>query len=601
MNFIDNGSTDINVDDSVDSKKIVSGEEELERFDIDEAQEKKGFKQKIISAIEAKDPKLVKLLGDIRVQSLLLFFILLILYLNLIIWDFYFSSDSVPYGLMLKRWFEEGGMDAYDLLRPAHPLTMPLAILFTYPMLPIIGSNYLLSYAILNAILGAACVATFYLVCYVFVHNRKLSLICALGLAFSFAFWENSEMAEDKSLGFLLFILFIPLLFSLVGEINPFKKFEKLKDWQKGLVAGVFMGLILAAHVSFILLFIFVLFLGWRYIGMKFFKDIKFICFVVGVALVCIIVFGIVAVALEVDSLGGFVGMFTRYHTGEGGKEYFALAEPESFSLSSQLRGLAGGVFTTLFMFITQESGYYPIILGVGAIFLLIMAFVLIQGRKNKVVSSFYFLMAVWFANYFFFAPDDRNAWVYLLVPVWLSICIGLNIMSREGAKLILLKRKLPDKITSFIPQLISIMIIILLVNNGIVFADAHINHDEREKFVNFTEENIDDENSIIIVDESTQGFFNYYSDIKALDWIDVILNPKVSNSLNSSLANGTGIYLAEFWLLDSYVKEGSPRTARSYEERLQQHREYVAIFNSMYTYELAYEYEWSDIYRIVE
>jgi hypothetical protein len=597
----DKKSPDSDVDEPVDTEEKPPEEEELETYADEKTQEKKGFLQKIIGAIDAKNPKLGKLLRDIRVQAFLLFLFLLVLYLNLIIWDFYFSSDSVPYGLMLKEWFEKGGMDAYDLLRPAHPLTMPLAILFTYPMLPITGSNYLLSYAILDAILGAACVAAFYLVCYIFVHNRKLSLICSLGLAFSFAFWENSEMAEDKSLGFLLFILFIPILFSFMGETNPFKKFEKLKDWQKGLVTGVFMGLVLAAHVSFVLLFIFVLFLGWRYSGLKFFKSIGFVCFILGAAIVCIIVFGIVAMALEVDSLGGFIGMFTQYHTGEGGKEYFALAEPESFSLTTQLRGLAGGVFTTLFMFITQESAYYPMILAIGAILLFIMAIVLLQGRKNKVVSSFYFLMVIWFANYFFFSPDDRNAWVYLLVPVWLSICIGLDIISREGVKLILLKRKLPEKITSLLTPLVSVMIIILLINNGIVFADAHFNHDEREKFVNFAEANIGEENPIIIVDESTQGFFNYYSDIKAESWLDVVLDSNKSDYINSSLDNGDAVYLAEFWLNDSYVKEGGPRTERTYEARLNRHREFVAIFNSMYSYELAYVYEWSDIYRIVE
>jgi hypothetical protein len=186
------------------------------------------------------------------------------------------------------------------------------------------------------------------------------------------------------------------------------------------------------------------------------------------------------------------------------------------------------------------------------------------------------------------------------LVPVWLSVCIGLNIISREGVKLIVLKRKLPDKISILITPLVSVMIIILLLNNGIVFADAHFNHDEREEFVNFIEANIGEENLIIIVDESTQGFFNYYSDIEAINWLDATLNPNVSNYINASLANGTGIYLAEFWLLDSYIKEGSPRAARSYEERLERHREYVAIFNSMYSYELAYEYDWTDIYRIV-
>jgi MFS family permease len=564
------------------------------------APKKQGFLSHMMATLEKKYPKLMELLKDIRVQAFLLFLILLIFYLNLIIWDFYFSSDSIGYGLTVKNWFEEEEVDNYNLLRPAHPLTMPMAILFTYLVRPIIGSNYLLSYAILDAILGAATVAVFYLVCLKFVDNRKFSLICSLALAFSFAFWENCEMAEDKSLGFFLFTLYIPLLFAFVGEIKPFKWFDGLKAWQKGLVTGIFLGLVIAAHFSFVLLFLFFLFLGWRYRGLKFFKSSGFILSLLGTALVCGIVFGIVAFALEVSSFGDFIGMFTQYHTGEGGEQYFALAKPGEFSLTTQLRGTAGGVFTTLFMFISQNTGYKVIIIAIGAIVLLIMAYILLYARKNKVVSSFYVLMVIWFANYFFFAPDDRNAWVYLLIPVWLSICIGLDIIEKEGLRLIFLKRKLPDKVTKAITPAMVAVVIVLLLNNTIVFSDAHFNHDEREKFVNFVDQNILDDDAIFIVDESMTEFFSYYSDKESINFAGVVLNPQISDYINNSFDNGTAIYLGEYWLLDSYVKVGSPRTERTYEERLELHREYITNFNSMYTYELAYPYEWSDIYRIM-
>jgi hypothetical protein len=554
---------------------------------------------RIMTTLEKKYPKLMELLKDIRVQAFLLFLILLIFYLNLIIWDFYFSSDSIGYGLAVKNWFEKGEVDNYNLLRPAHPLTMPLAILFTYLVKPIIGSNYLLSYAILDAILGAATVAIFYLVCLKFVNNRKFSFVCSLALAFSFAFWENGEMAEDKSLGFLLFTLFIPLLFAFVGEIKLFKWFEGLNTWQKGLITGTFMGSVIAAHFSFVLLFPFFLFLGWRYKGLKFFKSSGFIFSIIGIALICGIIFGIVALALDVGSFGDFIGMFTQYHTGEGGEQYFALAKPGEFSLTTQLRGTAGGVFTTLFMFISENTGYKILIIGIGAIVLLIMAYILLYARKNKVVSSFYVLMVIWFANYFFFAPDDRNAWVYLLIPVWLSICIGLDIMEKEGMRLIFLKRKLPDKVTKAITPTMVAVVVILLINNIFVFGDAHFNHDEREKFVNFVDGKISDDDAIFIVDESMTEFFSYYSDKESINFAGVVLNPQTSVRINESFENGSAIYLGEYWLLDSYVKVGSPRTERTYEERLELHRAYVAKFNSMYTYELAYTYEWSDIYRI--
>ena len=556
----------------------------------------------IVVRMGRKYPKLIGYLMNIRIQIFLIFVVLLLIYLNLIIWDFWFSSDSVPYGLTMKQWFEEGEIDSYELLRPAHPLAMPLAIFFTYLVRPITGDNYLLSYAILNAILGAATVALFYWVCRKFVRNMKFSLLCAAGLAFSFAFWENCEMAEDKSLGFMFLVLIIPFLFAYVGEITIHPRFDDLKDWKKGLVLGIIMGLLLASHVSFILFFLFTIILFWRYLGIKHFRSPGFIFFIIGAAAVCLIVFGIVAIALEVDSLGGFIGMFTSYHTGEGGKQYFALAEPESFSFTNQLRGTAGGVFTTFFMFLTQEGAYYPVILAVGAVVFGFLAFVLIQARKNKVVNSFYILMAIWFANYFVFAPDDRNAWVYLLVPVWLSIFIGLTKIEKEGACLCLIKRQLPNKVKTIMTPAMAIVVAILLVNNGAVFGHAHFNHDEREKFVDFINDNIPEDDAIIIVDDSFSYFFDYYSDrpdMETIHFAGVVLNPDVSGHINSSFANGTQIYVAEFWLLDSYVQKGSARGQQNYDERLERHRGLVERFNAMYEYEPAYQYEWSDIFRI--
>ncbi len=564
-------------------------------------QKEAGFLQKVMAPIDRKNPKLGKLLRDIRVQAAILFLVLLIVYVNLIIWDFYFSSDSVPYGITMKEWFEDGEVDNYNLFFPFHPLTMPLAILFTYPMLPIIGSNYLLSYAILNAILGAATVAFFYLVCYIFVGNRKLSLICSLALAFSFAFWENCEMAEDKSLGFLLFIMYIPLLFSYVGEISPFKRFEALKEWQKGLVLGMFMGLIIAAHLSFILLFIFTIIMGLRYQKLQFLKSQGFIFFIIGAALICGIIFGFVAWQIGVGNFDEFIGLFTSYHTGEGGKQYFAPADPGSFSLTLQFRGMAGGVFTTLFFFISDNPVYRVTTIGIGAMVFLIIGYIVFYARKNRVVNSFYILMVIWFFNYFFFAPDDRNAWVYLLIPAWLSVCIGLDIMLKNGVTLIFLRLKLSDKVNSAITPIMIAIVVLLLINNLIVFSDAHFNHDEREKFINFAEKNIENETAIFIVDESLDGFFAYYSDMEAVPFISVAGNPEVSDYINSSFENGTEIYIAEFWLLDSYIQKGSPRAARNYEERLELHKEIVERFDSMYNYTLVYNYEWSDIYRVTD
>ncbi|UCE73185.1 MAG: hypothetical protein JSV56_09105 [Methanomassiliicoccales archaeon] len=572
-------------------------EDKGEEKDI--SKEKLGFFSGIWGAVEGKFPQLAKKLKDIRVQAFLLFLILLIFYLNLITWDFSNSPDSIGYGLTLKNWFEKGNIDNYDLLRPSHPLVMPLAILFTYLMVPLIGPNYLLSFAILDAILGAGTVAIFYLVCYIFVHNRKLSLICSLGLAFSFAFWYHCEMAEDRSLCFILFTLYIPVLFSFMGEIKPFRRFEALKTWQKGLFTGLLLGLTVAAHITFVLVFLFTLILGWKYFGLKFFKSARFIWFLIGTVMVCGIVFGATAWALEVGTVGEFFGIFTGYHAGGRGEIYFALANPESFSLVSQFQGLTGGVFTTVFMFISDSPGYRAAIIGVGAAVFLVMAYFIIYARKNRVVNSLYILMVIWFVHYFFFSPDDRNSWVYLLIPIWLVVCVSANIMLREGVTLMLAKRRLSDKAMKALTPVIITLVVIILLNNIFVFADAHFNQDERKKLAQFVDDNIPDDNAIIIVDDSTVTFFNYYSEKEALDFRDIILNSQISDYVNDSFSDGDAIYIADFWINDSYIVAEGVRYKQSYDERLAQHREYITAFNSMYTYELAFEYEWSNIYRI--
>jgi len=147
-----------------------------------------------------------------------------------------------------------------------------------------------------------------------------------------------------------------------------------------------------------------------------------------------------------------------------------------------------------------------------------------------------------------------------------------------------------------------AVVVAILLVNNGAVFADVHFNHDEREKFVNFVNDNIPEDDAIIIVDDSVLYFFDYYSDspdMETIHFAGVVLNPDISGHINSSFANGTQIYVAEYWLLDSFVQMGSARSQQSYDERLERHQGLVDRFNAMYEYEPAYQYEWSDIFRI--
>jgi hypothetical protein len=558
-----------------------------------------GFFTNMLTKMENKYPKIMEKLKDIRIQAVILFFIMAIFYINLIIWDYYFSPDSMNYGLQLKNWFEGDGIPNRDLYHPAHPLTMPIAIMFTHLMMPLIGSNYLLSYSILDAILGAGTVAAFYLVCYLFAHNRKYSLICSMALAFSFAVWENFEVPEDRALGFIMLTLYIPLLFAFMGEIKPFKWFEALKTWQKGLITGIFMGFVISAHFSFVLLFLFSLMLGWRYYSLKFFKSSRFIWFMIGAVLVCGIVFGLVAYALEVDSVSGFIGMFTRYHTGEGSQQFFALSNPETLSFVGQFQRLPGGVFTAFLMFISEDPMYKGLIIIIGGIILMMIAYMLIHSRKNKVVSSFFILYAIWFAHFFFFSPDERASWHYMLVPVWLSVCIGMTIMKKEGVRLMLLKRRLPEKVTRAVPLAVIAVVLVLLLNNIVVIGNAHFNHDEKEKFVQFVDKNVTEDDAIIIVDDSTGFFVGYFSDKEAINFRVLVIDSEVSDYINESFNNGTAIYLGEFWLLDSYIPSGDTRAKHLYESRLEEHREIVAMFNSMYEYELAYPYEWSDVYII--
>lgn len=579
----------------------MNSEEDMENKTEEKREEAppKGLFAGLHALIESRNPKLADWLKDLRVQAFILFIVLLIFYLNLIIWDFYFSADSMWYGILLKNWFETGEMSNFDLFHPAHPLMMPIAITFTHMMSPIIGKNYLLSYAILDVILGALAVSIFYLVCNKFINNRKYSLICSFALAFSFTFWENCEMAEDRVLGYIFLIILIPLLFAFVGEIKPFKRFEALKTWQMGLVTGIFMGLTIAAHFSLVLLFLFSLVLGWRYHGLKFFKSQKFIWYLIGTAIVCGIVFGLVAWSLGVSNLSEFIRMFTGYHTGDRGTQYFALSDPGNISWTVQFRGMVGGVFTAFFMFVSDNPIYNMAIIGICAIMLLILAFIMINARKNKVVSSFYILIVIWFTHFIFFAPDDRNSWAFLLVPIWLSVGISMDIVSKEGVSLMLLKRRLPDKITKAITPIVSILIVVMFLNNTIVFADAHFNHDDRERFVHFADENIQDDDSLIIMDTTLGVFFSYFSDMETIDFASVVTDPAVSSHINESFNNSIPIYLGEFFLLDSYVQKGSGRHEHTYEARLEFHRDRVERFNSMYIFELAYEYEWSDIYNI--
>lgn len=572
---------------------------ESEKTENVEETSKKGFFVDLLNKMDNRYPKIMAKLKDIRIQAVILFFIMAIFYINLIIWDFYFSADSIHYGLQLKYWFEGEGISNEELFRPAHPLTMPIAILFTHLMIPIIGHNYLLSYAILDSLLGALAVSLFYLVCNVFIPNRKFGLICALGLAFSFTFWENHVMAEDRSLAWVVLVLYMPILFSYVGEFHPFKWFEKLKVWQKGFITGLFLGLVISVHFSLVLLILFTLILGWRYHGLKYFKSRDFFWLIVGCALVSGIVYISVAMALGVSNLNEFIGMFFGYYSGSKGEQFFALSDPGSFSLTVALRGMAGGIFTAFFFYISNNSVYQALIIGIWAIMILFVAFVFINERKNKVINSFFFIYAIWFAHFIFFAPDDRNSWAFLLVPFWLSVCICMHFVPKMGLNLILFKRKIPDRIAKSFWQIMTIFVVILFVNNTIVFADAHFNHDEREKFVNFMDGKIQNEDALIIVDNTTAIFFRYYSDTEAVNFRFLVTDPAVSDHVNESFLNNISIYVAEFWMLDSFIKVGSGRHEQSYDARLKLHREYVESFLNMYTIELAYQYEWSDVYRV--
>jgi len=111
--------------------------------------------------------------------------------------------------------------------------------------------------------------------------------------------------------------------------------------------------------------------------------------------------------------------------------------------------------------------------------------------------------------------------------------------------------------------------------------------------------DNIQDEDALIIVDNSTAMFFKYYSDTEPLNFRFLVTDPAVSDYVNETFSNNISIYVGEFWMNDSYIKMGSGRHEQSYDARLELHREFVERFLNMYTIELAYQYEWSDIYRI--
>jgi hypothetical protein len=563
------------------------------------APERKTYHERIIKGIEGRSPRLASLLCDIRIEALLLFLVLLAVYINLVVRDFHFSSDSMYYGSLLKNWFDGKEVDNRAIFNPAHPLTTPLAIMFSFLMLPIIGPDYLLSFAILNAVLGSMTVAIFYIFCSRVVGNRFYSLICALGLAFSFAFWENCVMAEDRILGFLVSTLYLMILFAYVGELNTIKRFDGLKSWHKAFITGIAMGLTLAAHLFFALLFFASLIIIWRYKTLSFFKSKEFLLFLAGTFLVVAIVFSMVAYLLEVENIGEFIGLFTQVHTPES--EYFVFSNQENPSLVIPFREVAGGAFTTFLMFISNDSAYYITIICLGALIFFIIAVILISARNKKIVRSVYIIIAIWFVQGFFFGGSDRNAWVYLLVPVWLSVGIGMDTIRRQGITVPVVKFKLPRKMGGFITPLTLIIVATLFVNNGIFFANAHFNRDAKEEFVDFSKSNIDEGNSIMIADESLVFYFGYYSEIEVVNVRDVVHDPEVSNHINSSFENGSAVYVVEYWFRDSYIKKGTIKFAQTYEDRLGDHRDDVAAFNSMYEYQTAYIHDLSDIYQITD
>jgi hypothetical protein len=536
------------------------------------------------------------------IQTLIVFLFSLVVFLNLLTRDFYFSSDTMWYGLNMKDWFETGSLEGFDLLRPAHPITMPVAIGFHYIMSPIVGSNYLLSYAILNALLGAGTVALFYGTFDRFVQSKKYLLLCAGGMMFSFAFWENCVMAEDKALGFFLFVLFIPLIFMYFSAIKPYAWFDKMRTWQKGIILGTLLALIIGSHISFVLLFFFFLFLGWRFRGFKFFKSQELIWFTLSSALVTGIIFWMVAIVNGAGSIGELLDLILFFHKNPGDQSLFALSDPQSFSLQAQVRGTAGGLFTMFFFFINDSSTYRMGIIALGAVVFLIISYLVLYSWKNKIVYSLYVFLAMWFAHFFFYVPDERNAWVFLLIPIWLIVAMSLKKMETDGIKLILLRKKLPDSTKNLLTPLMIVVICILLINNGIVISNAHFNVDEREKFVNFVDENIQNDTAILVVDSSAVQFFDYYSDKEAVAFRGIFQDKPVRDDLNSSIENQTEVYVAQYILLDSHIEVGGASTqARTYETRLAQHREMVALFNSWYNYTLAYSYDWSDIFVITE
>lgn len=535
------------------------------------------------------------------VQTLIIFLFSLIIFLNLLTRDFYFSSDSMWYGLNMKDWFETGSLAGFDLLRPAHPLTMPVAIGFHYLMSPIVGSDYLLSYAILNAILGAGTVAVFYGTYDRFVPSKKFLLLCATAMTLSFAFWENCVMAEDKALGFFLFALFIPLMFMFFSAIKPFAWFERLKTWQKGFILGTLLALIIGSHISFVLLFLFVLFLGWRYRGLKFFKSAEFIWFTISTALITGIIFWMVAIVNGAGSIGELLDLILFFHRNPGDQPLFALTDPQNFSLEWQLRGTAGGLFTMFFFFFSDDLLYRTGIIGIGSLIFLVISYLVLYSWKDKIVSSWYLFYAMWFAHFFFYVPDERNAWVYLLIPIWLCVAISLKKMQKEGIKLILLRIKVPDSRKSILTPLMIMIICVLFINNGIVISNAHFNVDEREEFVNFMDESVPEDDVIVVVDSSMVQFFNYHSEKEAISFRGLFLSKQSRDNLNASIENQTEVYIGEYVLLDSHIKVGGGTHPRTYDARLAQHREMVALFNSWYNYTLAYSYDWSNVLVVTE
>jgi hypothetical protein len=93
--------------------------------------------------------------------------------------------------------------------------------------------------------------------------------------------------------------------------------------------------------------------------------------------------------------------------------------------------------------------------------------------------------------------------------------------------------------------------------------------------------------------------FFDYHSNKESLPFRGLFSSQQIRDQVNDSIEGQTEVYVEEYVLLDSYIDVGGGRHPRTYESRLELHRDMVAEFNSWYNYTLAYEYEWSNVLLI--